>query len=160
MQAFDASSIIHAWDNYPIDQFPPLWNWVAQQIEAGAFAISSVACDEVGHKIPGCEAWLKKCAIRRIEITNEILNEAMRLKGMLGVQDDKYHAKGVDENDLLIIAAALIIGAELISDEGRQLRAPQEIKKLKVPAVCGLNGVDVPCFSFLELIKRSKVVFK
>ncbi len=31
MLAFDASSI-HAWDNYPIIQFPGLWDWMASQI--------------------------------------------------------------------------------------------------------------------------------
>ena len=32
MQTFDASSMIYAWDNYPIEQFPPLWDWMGVQV--------------------------------------------------------------------------------------------------------------------------------
>ena len=32
MQVFDASSMIHAWDNYPEPQFPGLWSWLAFQL--------------------------------------------------------------------------------------------------------------------------------
>lgn len=31
MLAFDASSIIHGWDNYPIEQFPGLWAWMGDE---------------------------------------------------------------------------------------------------------------------------------
>lgn len=42
MQVFDASSMLYAWDNYPVRQFPGLWNWLATQIEENAFVIPSV----------------------------------------------------------------------------------------------------------------------
>jgi len=53
MRVFDASSMIYAWDNYPFGQFPPLWNWMADQIKQGAVTMPSVALevcamDEVG----------------------------------------------------------------------------------------------------------------
>ena len=46
MRVFDASSMIYAWDNYPIQQFPPLWRWMAEQIERGFLVMPSIAFDE------------------------------------------------------------------------------------------------------------------
>ena len=159
MLALDASSMIHAWDNYPPKQFPPLWNWIASQIEAEEFSIPKVALDEIEHKLPDCATWLKNHKILRIDATNEVFQEAMRIKQMLEIQGDKYHAKGVDEIDILIVATASCHKLELVSDEARQVGLPQIKAKMKIPAVCNLGGINVPCLSFLELIKRSSVVF-
>lgn len=131
MQAFDASSIIFAWDTYPVDQFPPLWNWIAAQIRDEAFLISKVAFEEVDRKSPDCGEWLRDNDIRRVDMSNEIIQEALRIKTLLGIQADKYHPNGVGENDLLIIATASIWQVELVSDEGRQLLAPQNMTKMK-----------------------------
>ena len=59
MRVFDASSMIYAWDNYPVGQFPGLWEWIAGQIETKELMMSSVAFDEVNHKAPDCGEWLK-----------------------------------------------------------------------------------------------------
>jgi len=32
MSLFDASSIIYAWDNYPPELFPPLWDWLEEEL--------------------------------------------------------------------------------------------------------------------------------
>jgi Domain of unknown function (DUF4411) len=42
MQVFDASSMIYAWDNYPMRQFPGLWEWMATQIEEKKLVMPSV----------------------------------------------------------------------------------------------------------------------
>ena len=52
MQMLDASSIIYAWDNYPEPQFPPLWRWLAAQINQKALAIAQCALEEVKKKTP------------------------------------------------------------------------------------------------------------
>ena len=75
MQIFDASSMIYAWDNYPIEQFPGLWEWVAIQIEIRNLVISSAAFEEVSHKAPECCSWLKDNDISRLEVTNAILQD-------------------------------------------------------------------------------------
>lgn len=54
MQVFDASSIIHAWDHYPFEQFPGLWAWMANRVAQGLIQMSEVAVEEVGHKAPEC----------------------------------------------------------------------------------------------------------
>jgi Domain of unknown function (DUF4411) len=159
MQVFDASSMLFAWDNYPIEQFPGLWSWIASQIKNNALKMATVAFKEVNDKSPECGKWLKENNLEQLEIGNAIFQDAMRIKGTLGILDDKYNARGVDENDLMIIATARFHDAELISNEAKQKLPPDTPAKRKIPSVCNMTGVTVTCFDFVEYIKRSKVIF-
>lgn len=159
MQVFDASSMIYAWDNYPLGQFPRLWKWIAGQIEQKTLVMPRVAYEEVVNKAPDCGDWLRENDLEQLEISNTILQEAMRIKGLLGIVDDNYHANGVGENDIFIIAAARAHGAELVSDEARQPTLPTIPSKRKIPAVCAMNELAVPCINFIEYIKRSGEIF-
>ena len=160
MRVFDASSMIYAWDNYPIRQFPGLWDWMAEQIEEKKLVMPRVAFDEVANKTPDCGEWLEENSIEQLEINNTILQDALRIKGLLGIVDDKYNSSGVGENDLLIIATAMAHRAELVSDEARQPTAPQDPSKRKIPAVCSMREVAVPCINFIEYIRRTDVIFR
>jgi predicted nucleic acid-binding protein len=159
MQVFDASSMIYAWDNYPIHQFPGLWDWMATEIEKKKLVIPSVGFDEVECKTPDCGKWLQKTNIKQIEITNTIIQSALHIKRLLCIKDDGYHPKGVGENDIIIIATAYDHKAGLVSNEGKQKR-PEILAKQKIPAVCAMKGVDVLCINFLEFIKRSNAIFR
>lgn len=160
MQVFDASSMIYAWDNYPVRQFPPLWEWMATQIEEEELVMPKVAFQEVLDKTPECGEWLELNGLEQLEVNNVILQDAMRIKDLLGIVNDNYHANGVGENDLLIIATARAHGAELVSDEKRQTALPQVPAKKKIPAVCGMVGVAVTCLNFIEYLKRSDQIFR
>lgn len=159
LRAFDASSMIYAWDNYPPDQFPPLWNWIAEEIEGREFTIPEVAFEEVERRAPDCADWLKDQGIFRVPVSNAIIQEALRIKNLLQIVGDQYHPKGVGENDLIIVATARIVGSTLISNEAFQSNFPTVRSKAKIPAVCGMNEVLVECLDFLTLIKESKQVF-
>ena len=159
MRVFDASSMIYAWDNYPVQQFPGLWKWMAGQIGAGELAMPSVALDEVAHKAPECAEWLKACDIEVLEINNAILQDAMRMKNLLGIVGDKYGG-GVGENDLLIIATASAHQAELVTDEKWQPALPKKLENRKIPAVCGMPAVAVRWLKFIDYIKLSGAVFR
>ena len=160
MLVFDASSIIYAWDNYPIEQFPGLWNWMAEQVSMQQIVMPDVALDEVHNKIPECSAWLKDNGLLVILTGNAALHKAKRIKSLLGIEGDRYHPKGVGENDILIIATASLQGVNLVSDEERQQVAPQVQAKRKIPSVCGMKEVAVECINFLDYIKSSAVVFR
>lgn len=91
-------------------------------------------------------------------MTNDILLDALRIKTVLGIVDDKYGG-GVGENDLLIIATARAYRTALVSDERQQPDLPKLMPNYKIPAVCAMRDVGVECINFLEFIKRSKAVF-
>lgn len=54
MRVLDASAIIHGWDNYPLAQFPGLWQWLATEVQQHHLTIPAVAFDEVGHMALEC----------------------------------------------------------------------------------------------------------
>jgi len=158
MQAFDASSMIHAWDNYPIGQFPGLWFWLADRVAQGLIQMSEVAVEEVGHKVAECVAWLKAAGLHKISVTEAILQEARRIKDLLEIEEERY-GSGVDENDLIIIATAKLHGIELVTNEAVQAVLPTQKRKYKIPAACNMETVKVPSLDFLQYLKRSGAVF-
>ncbi|MDB5842229.1 MAG: putative nucleic acid-binding protein contains domain [Herminiimonas sp.] len=159
MQVFDTSSIIHAWDNYPIGQFPSMWRWMAQQLDSGGIQLPSVAIVEVSNMAQDCYQWLRENGLRSIDMSNQILTEALRLKNLLGIVGDRYGG-GVDENDLFIIASTYCHGVRLVSNENAQPTLPgKKIYNYKIPAVCGMRGVRVDCVNFVEFLRTSGAVF-
>lgn len=154
MYSFDASSMIHAWDNYPPENahFESLWEWFASNIHTKEFVISKKAFEEVSHKIPECGKWLQNNSVEIYNLTPQSLLIAKNIKTSLGIIEEKY-TKGVGENDLFIIAIARESGAILVSEEGRQSALPALKSNYKIPAVCNMASVSVECCNFLSLLK-------
>ncbi len=154
MYSFDASSMIHAWDNYPPDNhhFDSLWDWFSVNVQNNEFVISKKAFEEVSHKIPGCAEWLQGNNIEINNLTPASILTAKNIKELLGIVEEQYK-KGVGENDLFIIAIAQEKEATLVSEEGRQSPLPALKPNYKIPAVCSMNEVGVACCNFLSLLK-------
>lgn len=154
MYSFDASSMIHAWDNYPPENehFESLWEWFSSNVQNKEFVISKKAFKEVSDKIPECREWLQNSNVEIYSLTSTSLLIAKDIKASLNILEDKY-TKGVGENDLFIIAIAQESGATLVSEEGRQSVLPTLKSNYKIPAVCNMESVGVKCCNFLSLLK-------
>lgn len=157
MHQFDASSIVFAWDTYPEDQFPKLWDWLEANFASGEFTICYTALQEVDHVAPDCRQWLREKGVSPTPIDGTILSEAMNSKNLLGIVEQQFHPRGVDENDLIIISSATILGATLITNEARQLDLPDNPAKYKIPAVCDLIGL--PWTDFTRLLRNNGGTF-
>lgn len=154
MFSFDASSMIHAWDNYPPENlhFDSLWDWFSEKVQSKEFVISKIAFEEVNHKIPECGEWLKNNNIEIYNLTPTSLLIAKGIKELLDITEEQY-TKGVGENDLFIVAIAQEAETTLVTEEGRQNTLPALKSNYKIPAVCSLEEVSVDCCNFLSLLK-------
>jgi len=157
VRLIDASSILTAWDTYPIQQFPRVWEWMARLVANHELVLSEVNVDEVKHKSEECARWFQEHDCRHLDVSEAILQEAMRIQGLLGIVGDKYSKKGVDENDLICIATAKIHQVELISDEGVQFSPPFKPENSKIPRVCSLPEVQVHCMPLLKDVLRIRL---
>lgn len=120
--------------------------------------MSEVAVEEVEHKVPECAAWLKNAKLQKLPVSEAILLEAMRVKALLGIEEERY-GKGVDENDLIIIATAKMKGYELVTNEAVQLSGNKQRQNWKIPAVCDMDTVHVAWISYLNYLKRTGATF-
>jgi predicted nucleic acid-binding protein len=149
--------MIHAWDHYPyhIKQFQNFWEWMGEQIISKQVVISEVAFNELTKPSKECKDWLKEKAIQIIPTSNEIRVAASKIKLLLGIENDNYHSDGVGEKDIFIIATAQYHDLSLVSNEEKQSSLPTNIRKYKIPAVCKLAEVAVPCVDFREYINKA-----
>lgn len=158
MRVFDASSTLYAWDNYPIEQFPKVWDWLGNLIGREEIVFAAVAFDEIGHKSPECCVWLDANGAKKISVNNSIAKIALQIQTKLGIFQDDY-GPGVDENDIFVIATAKVRKCGVVSDEAVQAIAPKNIKKCKIPLVCSMEGIEVPCIDFVTYFKNSGAIF-
>ena len=72
MRVIDASSIVLAWDIYPIDQFSKFWLWVESNLKAETLLMGQPNFDEVGHVSPDCHSWLAS-NLTVLPVDNEVM---------------------------------------------------------------------------------------
>ena len=97
--------------------------------------------------------------LKTIIVDDAVMKVALQVHRLLGVDSRGFHPKGVDENDILCIAAASVNGFTVVSDEAPQANLPQDIRKCKIPAACDILPAKVACTNLNRYIRSSKIVF-
>lgn len=160
MHVCDSSAIIHAWDNYPIEKFPKLWDWFKCHSESGLLVFPWIVHDEVKKNALPCYEFLLKPSIvslQKIAPSNAILSKAEEIKRSLQIAQSQY-GTGVGEADIYIVSSACVMGIPLVNNEKIQYPPPRVMAKYKIPAVCGLPTVNVSSLDVLAFIKSHSPV--
>lgn len=159
MRVIDSSSLLHGWDDYPLSNFPGLWEWMASEISQKSILVPQIVIGEVERICEKCALWVEGVnGFSAVEIDGSIVSEAIAIVSWLGVENDQF-GSGVGSNDILIIATAKSLGCPLISNEAKQPILPANRKSYKMPAVCSASIVLVDCINFADLIKASGQAF-
>ena len=139
----DASSLIYAWDEWPIDRNPALWAWIAGQISTGLLQTAEGVYAEMKSESPDSHAWVHAAGMIVVPSDyGNIYQEAERLADDYRIHEGKPSKHGVDMNDLLLIATTGEFGGRAVSNEKRQVFDVQRLRKnSRIHLVCEQLGI-------------------
>lgn len=148
--SLDASSLIEAYHNYPIDNFPSLWDELEQLIKSDRLKMPEVAFDEVKDK--ELKKWCEEKQLKsyiRVTIDQIDQNKVQALTPKL-VNPNTGESGG----DPWVIALAQDIQDCIVVTQEKFSRNED---RPKIPNVCKDLGIE--CINLLELIKRENWIF-
>ena len=154
----DANIFIECWNrNYPFDIFPSLWEKVAP-LQNNIILIKPIYDQIVPKEKRDRERdplsiWLGENHFIKTPIDNETKKLSLELEARYQITDQ---SKGVDQEDLALIAYAKIKNKIVVTLEGQQKQKPKKKKNYKIPLVCNEEGVS--CVNFIEMIEDLGIV--
>ena len=146
----DANIFIECWNRiYPFDIFPSLWKQIALHKDDIVLIrpIYDQFVQKKREKEDPLSIWIRENHFLRTPIDNEIKKLSLNLEAKYQITDQ---SKGVDQNDLTLIAYAKKENKIVVTLEGEQNQKPREKKNYKIPLVCSEEGVS--CVNFIEMI--------
>lgn len=96
---------------------------------------------------------------------DDVLAKGVEIKSIAKITGDiKDNPKGIDDNDLELIAVASLTNREVVTEERLQpnpdnpkIGTPPKPINYKIPLVCRLNNIE--CKNFLKILKTSGKTF-
>lgn len=148
--SLDASSLIEAYHNYPIDNFPSLWAELEQLIKSDRLKMPELVFDEVKDK--ELKKWCEEKQLKsyiRVTIDQIDQNKVQALTPKL-VNPNTGESGG----DPWVIALAQDIQDCIVVTQEKFSRNED---RPKIPNVCKDLGIE--CINLLGLIKRENWIF-
>ena len=157
----DTSAFIAAWNvSHPIDVFPSLWSQLANR--RGDMVLMKPIFDEIDpisqqdrNKTEEEEAdkyplrmWINS-QFKSI-LVDSIEDRALELEREYQIR--RNSKKGVNENDLKLIAYAKLFDKTVVTEEREQPEKPPDKYNYKIPLVCAEQGVE--CINFVKMLRR------
>ena len=158
----DANSFITSWNTaYPVKVFPSLWAQIAQhqndiilikpvfdEIDPVSSADQKLHRDKKREKYP-LHVWMEDNSFTPTAITDDTKIISLKLEQEYEINNNP---KGVDQNDIALIAYAKYENKTVVTLEAKQPQKPEKKCNYKIPLVCDEQKVE--CISFIEMLER------
>ena len=149
--SLDSDAIINAWRDYPIQNFPNIWEWVENLGREQIGGMSEVVFQELEKGGDECYEWFRERKELFVHPNSEgIQNEVRRL---VNYYKNFGVITGKNEGDPYVIALAVVKGAIVVTNESpsNNMNGP------KIPDVCRVEGIQI--IKFVQVITNEGVVF-
>ncbi|MDZ7808356.1 MAG: DUF4411 family protein [Gracilimonas sp.] len=149
--SLDSDAIINAWRDYPIQNFPKIWDWIESLGEIEIGGMSEVVFDELAKGGDECYDWFKKRRDIFIHPSDQAIQaEVQRL---VTSYNNFGLTTGKNEGDPYVVALAIVKNAIVVTNESPS----NDMNGPKIPDIC--RAEDISRIKFVEVITREGVVF-
>ena len=149
--SLDSDAAINAWRDYPIENFPKIWDWIERMGRDGLLGISEVVFRELEKGGDECYDWFKT---RKSDFVYPNDDDVQReLNRLVNTYNNFGLITGKNEGDPFVVALAIVQDCMVVTNESMS----NNMNGPKVPDVCRAEGIQ--WIKFVEVIRREEVKF-
>lgn len=149
--SLDSDAIINAWRDYPIQNFPKIWEWIEQIGKERIGGMSEVVFKELEKGGDECFDWFKQRKSLFVHPNDQEIQ--VEVKRLVTNYNNFGIITGKNEGDPYVVALAKIKGAVVVTNESPS----NDMNGPKIPDVCREEGVRR--IKFVQVITSEGVVF-
>ena len=149
--SLDSDAVINAWRDYPIENFPKIWDWIQLMGRERILGMSEVVFRELEKGGDECYRWFKE---RKMDFVHPNDDDVQReLDRLVNTYNNFGLITGKNEGDPFVVAIAIAKDCIVVTNESmsNNLNGP------KVPDVCRAEGIQ--WIKFVDVIRREGVTF-
>jgi len=150
--SLDSDVLIQAWRDYPIDNFPPVWEKIEELGSNDTLGMSELILDELQRGGDDLYDWAKARESDLVVPTSNTVDEEVTY--LVNHYENFGIVTGKNEADPFVVAVAKAHGCSVVTNETRSgnLNGP------KIPDVC--LEEEIPWIRFVDIIKQENLVFQ
>jgi hypothetical protein len=149
--SLDSDAAINAWRDYPIENFPKIWEWIEEMGKRQIIGMSEVVFQELEKGGDECFDWFKQRKANFVYPNDEEVQKV--LEHLVNRYNNFGIITGKNEGDPFVVALAVVKDCSVVTNESmsNNMHGP------KVPDVCRAEGIE--WIKFVDVIRRERVTF-
>ncbi|NGP87552.1 DUF4411 family protein [Fodinibius halophilus] len=150
--SLDSDVLIQAWRDYPIENFPPVWEKLGELGANNTLGMSELILAELQRGGDELYDWAKTRETDLVIPTSDTINSEVSY--LVNTYNNFGIITGKNEADPFVVAVAKAHNCIVVTNERRS----GDLNGPKIPDVC--LEEEIPWIRFIDIIKRENIVFQ